>query len=80
MEIHSSLPNTEPSANFLDTIRTSIASSIATILGDEVNQVVYASIEVARKGPHDLTLTVPKLRAVLKNANPNEIAKKVANE
>ncbi|KIO18963.1 hypothetical protein M407DRAFT_31367 [Tulasnella calospora MUT 4182] len=68
------IPKSEASANFLDTIRTSIASRLATILGDEVNQAVYASIEPSRKGPHDRTLAIPKLRAVLKNANPTEIA------
>ncbi|KIO28044.1 hypothetical protein M407DRAFT_22676 [Tulasnella calospora MUT 4182] len=74
------IPKSEASANFLDTIRTSIASRLASILGDEVNQAVYASIEPSRKGPHDRALAIPKLRAVLKNANPTEIAAQVAKE
>ncbi|KIO18961.1 hypothetical protein M407DRAFT_31365 [Tulasnella calospora MUT 4182] len=76
MDPHFPLPKSEPSANFLDTIRTSIASNLATILGDEANPVVYASIEISREGPYDLELAVPKLGAVLKDMNPSEVAAK----
>ncbi|KIO18962.1 hypothetical protein M407DRAFT_31366 [Tulasnella calospora MUT 4182] len=80
MDPHFPLPKSEPSANFLHIIGTSIASSLANILGDEVNQVVYASIEISTEGPYDLELAVPKLGAVLKDMNPSEIAAKVAKE
>ncbi|KIO28046.1 hypothetical protein M407DRAFT_22678 [Tulasnella calospora MUT 4182] len=80
MDPHFPLPKSEPSANFLHIIGTSIASSLATILGDEVNQVVYASIEISTEGPYDLELAVPKLGAVLKDMNPSEVAAKVAKE
>lgn len=80
MDPHPPPPNTEPSANFLDTIRTSIASHLTAILGLEVIEAVYASVEVSHNSPHDLTLSVPKLGAGLNDANPDEIAAKVAEE
>lgn len=75
------IPEIEPTCNVMDEIRFSIATLLASCESLVRNGVqvaaaeAYTCIEIARKGPHDLSVALPRLRL---DGKPEENAKTAA--